>query len=499
MKIVIKPKNNNISAKLIKKMISQINYNLFDNETIFKIILYNSYFKNVNDDHIIINNNNIQLSINDEASKDDWDIFIPITDIIDFDINFDLKVRQLYEKNYPNFDGVVILKNEENNLIIPIIGRKYFDDVGYIFNPYYNSEIYLDDLINTLEINKKYKLIINNNIKLIDINENDKKIYEFRKKFNFGIYKINKLRNFKRKKSATKNEFNKLVDECYVINLERRKDRMEHMINELKKIDVSYRIFNAVDGLKIKDKDNIISNPEVATIKSHMGVIKDAIYNEYDKIAIFEDDIIFCDDFDKRLKYYIENIPKDWDIMYLGSNLNSCQEPALIKHGIYKVKESYGCFAMILNNKNGLFQKIVNGENYNIPYDNYIRSLQKELNCYVFKPFFVKTLYTQSDINPDRGEFSYDIVDKYFAPVFEEPKPVQNKVQSAPKPQIESRTIQSICEDYQRGNYPFIIYYGGRVLFDSQYTDKSNIRFDKEYFILYGKYFPYRGMVIKRK
>jgi len=436
---------------------------------------------------------------NDEIITNNWNIIILLNQMIDFEQGFDTKIREIYNQHYPNLDGVLLLKNEDESITIPVIGKNYIKEFGYIYNPIYTTEVAEKEFYEILKLKEKYTIIKDILFNRVELVKDDDKVYEFRKKFNFGIYKINKLRNFKRKKSATKNEFNKLVDECYVINLERRKDRMEHMINELKKIDVSYRIFNAVDGLKIKDRDNIISNPEVATIKSHMGVIKDAIYNEYDKIAIFEDDIIFCDDFDKRLKYYIENIPKDWDIMYLGSNLNSCQEPALIKTGIYKVKESYGCFAMILNNKNGLFQKIVNGENYNMPYDNYIRSLQKELNCYVFKPFFVKTLYTQSDINPDRGEFSYDIVDKYFAPVFEEPKPVQNKVQPAPKPQIESRTIQSICEDYQRGNSPFIIYYGGRVLFDSQYTDKSNIRFDKEYFILYGKYFPYRGMVIKRK
>lgn len=436
---------------------------------------------------------------NDEIITNNWNIIILLNQMIDFEQGFDTKIREIYNQHYPNLDGVLLLKNEDESITIPVIGKNYIKEFGYIYNPIYTTEVAEKEFYEILKLKEKYTIIKDILFNRVELVKDDDKVYEFRKKFNFGIYKINKLRNFKRKKSVTKNEFNKLVDECYVINLERRKDRMEHMINELKKIDVSYRIFNAIDGLKIKDRDNIISNPEVATIKSHMGVIKDAIYNEYDKIAIFEDDIIFCDDFDKRLKYYIENIPKDWDIMYLGSNLNSCQEPALIKTGIYKVKESYGCFAMILNNKNGLFQKIVNGENYNMPYDNYIRSLQKELNCYVFKPFFVKTLYTQSDINPDRGEFSYDIVDKYFAPVFEEPKPVQNKVQPAPKPQIESRTIQSICEDYQRGNSPFIIYYKGRVLFDSQYTDKSNIRFDKEYFILYGKYFPYRGMVIKRK
>lgn len=503
MKIILIPKIN-IPLKSIKKIIDKSKYNFSDDKTIFKIILKDSYSKKIESDVISINNiTNIPEIINTEASKDSWNIFIPLTDIIDFEQDFDYKLYQIYENNYPNFDGVVLLKNENNNITIPLIGKNYFNEIGFIYNQSYDSDVYLKDFYDSLEINKKHKLIVDNDIKLLDIYENDEKIYNFRKKFNFGIYKLDKLRNLKRKKSAVKNEFNNLVDECYVINLNRRKDRMEHMSSELKNLDISYKRYDAVDGKKLNEDNEYISNPEIATIKSHIGVIKDAIYNEYNKIAVFEDDIVFCDDFNDRLKYYINNIPGDWDIMYLASNLNSCQDPTLIKPGIYKIKNSYGCFAMILNNKNNLFQKIINGVDYTMPYDNYIRSLQKDLNCYVFMPFFVKTLYTQSDINPEKGEFSYNVVDKNFAAKFEKPVPVMTKPQpqprQIPRSNIESRSIQSICEDYQRGSRPFIIYYGGRVLFDSEYTDKNNLRFDRDHFVLYGKYFSYSGMVIKMK
>jgi GR25 family glycosyltransferase involved in LPS biosynthesis len=329
----------------------------------------------------------------------------------------------------------------------------------------------------------------------------DDRIYQFRKKFNFGIFNLSKLRTYKRKKEAKKNTFNSLVDETYIINLERRKDRAEHMSAEMKRLDVSYKFFNAVDGQKLKEK-TVASKAVVATVRSHIGVVKDAIEKGYEKIAVFEDDIIFCDDFDSRLRYYLDNIPSNWDIMYLGCHFNACVEPTIVKNNVYKVHECYGCFSMILNNQNGLFQKIIDSVTELLPYDNYIKSLQKNLNCYVFKPFFVKSMITTTDIGDRKDSFSYDVVNKHYASVFY-PEVVKAVVPEPPRPRIENvqpvRSNQYMCEDYLRSNAPFVIYFNNRIIFDSTSTDKSNIKFEQNYFTLYGKIFPYQGMMIKRK
>jgi GR25 family glycosyltransferase involved in LPS biosynthesis len=308
------------------------------------------------------------------------------------------------------------------------------------------------------------------------------------------------------------NLFNSFVNKTYVINLERRKDRLEHITKEMRKAKIIFDRFDAVDGRKLGTEYNDFKRAQIGCFKSHVGVIKDAIEKNYNVIAIFEDDIILCDDFQERFKLYIDNIPKmmrKWDIMYLGCHFHGCKSPIPIKNNIYKVIESYGCFAMILNNTNGLFQKIVGGAKSNeqkIAYDDYIKTLQPSLNTYVFMPFFVKTWETKSDISFEDGTFSYDEVNKHFENNFikkeEEkilPSPPPPPPQLKPTPPIYIKTDQEICEDYIRTGIPFQIYHNGRLIFDSTVSDIHNLYFFKGHFTLYGRVFTYQGMMIKRK
>lgn len=321
------------------------------------------------------------------------------------------------------------------------------------------------------------------------------------------IKSSNKI-EFKEKENVKDTIFNNFVDKTYVINLERRKDRLEHITKEMRKINVNFNRFNAIDGKKLSNiKLPDINKSIIATVRSHSGVIKDAIKNKYQKIAIFEDDVIFCDDFDKRFKYYLENIPNDWDIMYLGCHFNSCPDPKLIKNNVYKVSCAYGCFSMILNNKSGLFQKIIETVTESMPYDDFIKNMLPTINAYVFIPFFVKTMETVSDISENKNSFSYDIVNKHFKEYFDENKQVNvvepvkivNPVPVQKSPEILRLSNQDMCDEYLRNNYPFVIYYNGRLLFDSAITDKYNLNFNRDHFTLYGKVFSYNGMYIKRK
>jgi GR25 family glycosyltransferase involved in LPS biosynthesis len=207
-----------------------------------------------------------------------------------------------------------------------------------------------------------------------------------------------------------KSVLNKFIDQVYVINLERRKDRLEHIKKEFDKFNILFKRFNAIDG---KEYGDDVKSAQLACLRSHVGVIKDALKKGYDKIAVFEDDIILCDDFETRFEYYSKSIPKDWDMMYLGgAHFNNGME---VKPFVYKIDGIYGGFAMILNNKNGLFEKIIELTEFEKePIDEYYCKMLTDFNIYVFVPFFVKTLKTVSDISDKKESFSYDLVDKYF-------------------------------------------------------------------------------------
>jgi glycosyl transferase family 25 len=155
------------------------------------------------------------------------------------------------------------------------------------------------------------------------------------------------------------------IDKIYVINLEREKENKQMMIKKLKKYNIQADFVKAVDS---KDK-NIIEeykyykNKHIipfdvtksgdlyrscgayACLLSHIKVLKDAIKNDYNRICIFQDDIIFHKNFYNELLDKIKKIPK-WDILYLGQCGNKKFNPI----DYYKCNNSIrGFFAVVLN------------------------------------------------------------------------------------------------------------------------------------------------------
>lgn len=312
-------------------------------------------------------------------------------------------------------------------------------------------------------------------------------------------------------------KLNDIVDQVFFINLKRRKDRLEHIEKEFKRIKVDAKRFEAVDASKLKleglKKSRIGA---IGAIKSHRELLEKSLKKKYNKICVFEDDVIFCDDFEERFDYYINNVPDNWDIMYLGCHFHCCATPVPTnKKHIFKIYESYGCFAMILNNERGLFNKILEvSKGENKPIDDYFHDdilPRKDINAYVFMPFFVKTLNTVSDIADTNESYSYDEVDKHFSNLMSEPSKfefnknellkaslVGNLVEKE-KEKIISYGPMNNCVSYLNSKDHFQIFMSGRLIFDSSTTDRSNLSFFQNHFTLYGKRFMYHGMSIKRK
>ena len=116
-------------------------------------------------------------------------------------------------------------------------------------------------------------------------------------------------------------------DNIFIINLVRRNDRKEEMIKKLAKANIhKYKFIEAFDGLdpeinnkfielKKKKNINIVSSGHFACLLSHYKAISLAKLLNYKNIMILEDDIIFSDNFIKKMKNI--NVP-DFDLLYLG-------------------------------------------------------------------------------------------------------------------------------------------------------------------------------------
>lgn len=155
------------------------------------------------------------------------------------------------------------------------------------------------------------------------------------------------------------------IDHIYVINLDHRKDRYEHMQEQLNKLNlpVQYSRFKAFDGNdvelvnratgeKIKGskfanntklqkgefdvicskewsgnyeplKLNLIHFPpklkgELGCACSHKRIWQDIVDKNYKNVLIFEDDVVLTSYFDKYLSLALNFVPKDYNILFLS-------------------------------------------------------------------------------------------------------------------------------------------------------------------------------------
>lgn len=108
-----------------------------------------------------------------------------------------------------------------------------------------------------------------------------------------------------------KNNIYTYFDDIICINLETRLDRREYVSNIFNKLSIPVRFYN----VQKNSKGSIYG-----CFESHINIIKEAYYNNKNKILIFEDDII------PTKSYNIDNIQNAitfmknnyWDIFYFG-------------------------------------------------------------------------------------------------------------------------------------------------------------------------------------
>jgi len=138
---------------------------------------------------------------------------------------------------------------------------------------------------------------------------------------------------------------NHFFDKIYIINLSHSVQRKQKMIEQFKKYNITnYKFFLATDKSSIntdelKNSNNWafpgnnfycsdectcngngheLTKSEIAINISHDRVYHDMISNNFSNCLIMEDDCFFTDEilnFDK----IIQDIPKDWELVYFGN------------------------------------------------------------------------------------------------------------------------------------------------------------------------------------
>jgi GR25 family glycosyltransferase involved in LPS biosynthesis len=109
-------------------------------------------------------------------------------------------------------------------------------------------------------------------------------------------------------------------DRIYVINLDKRIDRYKSFQNEAQKIGLENVVrFPAINAKELGFTKRDLDNPGlIGCFMSHYFILQEAVINNYERVLIFEDDATFVEGFNERLTYSLQELPADWELVYLG-------------------------------------------------------------------------------------------------------------------------------------------------------------------------------------
>lgn len=183
-----------------------------------------------------------------------------------------------------------------------------------------------------------------------------------------------------------------------IINLKHRTDRYNHMINEMKKLPISYSF---VDG--------IIDDTKTC-FQSHKKCILLAKEAKLPHILVLEDDAIFTDNmFDCLLQTFNEIQTLEWDMFFLGANLHA---PATrISNSIIKLNGAYAAHAYLVHER--FYDTILNLP-HNCEMDVHYDKLMREHNVYMCDPMIAYQLPSHSDLQDGYRDYNKSMNSNYL-------------------------------------------------------------------------------------
>jgi GR25 family glycosyltransferase involved in LPS biosynthesis len=191
-----------------------------------------------------------------------------------------------------------------------------------------------------------------------------------------------------------KPRFNQVFDKVIVINLARRSDRLANIAKQLDAYGIEFERFEAIDA-----QDLGISGAQACAM-SHCGVFEK--YKDASNIFIFEDDAELTLDFNQQWNTFIDNLPDDWQMIYLGCNKIGFEKPingvARLLAGI--ATHAYGA-------KQSMFKSLIRASKGAEPVDLSYMQLQMSVPVYVAIPSMVGQVAGFSDIENRFTDYKY--------------------------------------------------------------------------------------------
>jgi len=184
----------------------------------------------------------------------------------------------------------------------------------------------------------------------------------------------------------------------YCINLKSRPERWIKVQSEMKKIDMYTERFDAIRH----------SRGHTGCILSHMALMEE-VKDEGVWMTI-EDDILFLPEAKNNLYKAYDQLPDDWDMLYLGATLNKKLEK--VSDNLLRLKGGWTTHGIIYNNQNGVADFILQGMD-RFKVDVFIADIvQEKFNCFMCYPMVATQRPGRSDIVNKYTDY-HAIMDRY--------------------------------------------------------------------------------------
>lgn len=190
--------------------------------------------------------------------------------------------------------------------------------------------------------------------------------------------------------------FHQAYDGAYLINLDRRPDRLDHATRQLRRVGIEATRFPALDCRKLG------ISPEEACSLSHLNVLNLARVRGWQRVLVLEDDVTFADDFNDRISEL--RLPHNLGWFYLGANSVGEEQ---VSGELWRSKQTLATHAYIFNlNLYPIFAPLLSrsGAVVDVVYRNY--QMSTDTFAYMMRPPLAWQRPDESDVQGGWKDYS---------------------------------------------------------------------------------------------
>jgi GR25 family glycosyltransferase involved in LPS biosynthesis len=177
---------------------------------------------------------------------------------------------------------------------------------------------------------------------------------------------------------------NDYFDKIFCVNLDRRPDKWELCEKEFAKHGLIVERLPAIEGKTIPYEGRLPAGA-IGNAMSHSRILRIAKELGLQSVLIFEDDVEFDNRLQEKFSLWINEVPNNWDLLYLGGNHNWVETLPLCSPHLMKLDNTYATHAYAV--KNTLYDLTTQRlETFSTEGDVIMAEIQKVSNSYCFVP-----------------------------------------------------------------------------------------------------------------